>query len=56
MILANFLFNRIEWIVTFDGALLHLEKLTIDGGTLGIIAPRDISLGGGRYGIMDKLY
>ncbi len=42
LILANFLFNRIERIVTFDGALLHLEKLTIDGGTLGIIAPRDI--------------
>ena len=42
LILANFLFNSIERIVTFDGALLHLEKLTIDGRTLRIIAPRGI--------------
>ncbi|RCV63826.1 putative nucleic acid-binding protein, contains PIN domain [Methanophagales archaeon] len=42
LIMANFLSNRIEQIVTFDKALLDLEKLTIDGRTLGIIAPRDI--------------
>ena len=39
---TNVLFNRIKQMVTFDKALLDLKKLTIDGKTLRIIAPRDI--------------
>ena len=42
LIMANFLFNRIKQMVTFDKALLDLKKLTIDEKTLRIIAPRDI--------------
>jgi predicted nucleic acid-binding protein len=42
LILANFLFNSIERMVTFDRALLDFEQLTIDNKTMRIIAPRDI--------------
>lgn len=42
MIQANFLLNGIEQMVTFDRALLDLEKRTIDRRSLRIRAPRDI--------------
>jgi predicted nucleic acid-binding protein len=42
LILANFLSNNIEWIVTFDRALFNLGELSIDEKTIRVIHPGDL--------------
>ena len=39
LILANFLSNNIEWMVTFDRALFNLGELSIDEKTIRVILP-----------------
>ncbi|ATZ60989.2 MAG: tRNA(fMet)-specific endonuclease VapC [candidate division WS2 bacterium] len=41
LILANFLLNGIEKMVTFDTSLLELERISMDGRVMCIILPSD---------------
>ena len=42
LILANFLSNNIDWMVTFDKALFNHGELSIDEKTIRVIHPGDI--------------
>jgi len=42
LILANFISNSIERMVMFDGVLLDVEALMIDGKRLEIVLPMDL--------------
>ncbi|MCW3132803.1 MAG: PIN domain-containing protein [Methanophagales archaeon] len=42
LILANFLLNSIERMITFDGDLLNLKELLVAGKRIGIKLPMDL--------------